>query len=194
MKLKDPKKEGCRLHADRNRMTARCLKVAEKFVPNGYRIIHKQRLSGHVFWKNREFHVPRPVTRKALYIYLHEYAHIYLKHNEADLPIHRREYEAETWAIRMMEYEDIPPPFKMIQQGKAYVLNEIIKALAHGEMKICKSSWKYATTPRWTGHINDPNYIRLTVDNITEMQIVVNKMIDYHYEKGAFKNKERGKL
>jgi hypothetical protein len=81
--------------------------------------------------------VPRPHTREALYIFLHECAHLHLKHfNSCDtedsrlrlaytgngqLPRAQEEYEAEQWAISVMRLEGLKVPKMMIRDAKKYV-------------------------------------------------------------------------
>ena len=84
-----------------------------------------------------EMFIPRPVTRQALYINLHESAHFHLKHFDPEdaqnddlrdaytgnhlLAKGHEEYEAEQWTIATMRREGVPVPRSMLRAAKAYV-------------------------------------------------------------------------
>ena len=67
--------------------------------------------------------MPRPDSRSALYVYLHECAHHHLGHCKPDYrePLWLQEYEAEQWAIATMRREGVPVPRRMIHEAKKYV-------------------------------------------------------------------------
>lgn len=68
-------------------------------------------------------YVPRPTTREALYVYLHECAHHHLGHTKPDYraPLWKQEYEAEQWATSAMRREGLSVPRSMIREAKLYV-------------------------------------------------------------------------
>lgn len=72
---------------------------------------------------SREMYVPQPRDRHSLYVYLHECAHVHLKHIEptSKIPLWKQEWEAEQWAIAAMRRENIPVPRAMIAEAKKYV-------------------------------------------------------------------------
>lgn len=70
---------------------------------------------------SKEILTPRPDTRDGLFYYLHEVAHVVLRHLYLDLPIWQQEYEAEQWAIATMRREHIPVSRKMLKEAKKYV-------------------------------------------------------------------------
>jgi hypothetical protein len=68
-------------------------------------------------------YVPKPVSREALYVYLHECAHHHLGHTKPDYrePLWKQEYEAEQWATTTMRREGLSVPRAMIASAKQYV-------------------------------------------------------------------------
>lgn len=66
----------------------------------------------------RIIEAPRPVTRRALYVFLHERAHHLLGHLEDRKPTHVHELEAEQWAHRTMRSEGLSVPRKETQRAK----------------------------------------------------------------------------
>ena len=75
--------------------------IAVRHLPPGYSVVrYRKNLSGYCDPKNKVIVVPRPRTRKALYIFLHECAHAHLHRNgsRGRVPRHVEELEAEQWA------------------------------------------------------------------------------------------------
>jgi hypothetical protein len=68
---------------------------------------------------------PRPVTRRSLYVFLHEIAHVRLGHLEQEtrkrLKSWQREQEAEDWARDTMRRYGIAVPRKELKRAKDYV-------------------------------------------------------------------------
>jgi hypothetical protein len=70
---------------------------------------------------------PRPITRRALYVYLHECAHFVL-HADGERPQYVEEYEAEQWAHKVMRVAGIPVPRAETRQAKqniSYLLRRV---------------------------------------------------------------------
>jgi hypothetical protein len=84
--------------------------------------------------------VPKPVTRRALHVYLHEVAHVVLEHcplgKGGGKPRHVEEYEAEQWAFNVMRAEGVPIPRKSMASAKSYVARKIRQAERRGAKKI----------------------------------------------------------
>jgi hypothetical protein len=69
---------GDELQRARRAAAERYTAIAMLYVPEGVTIEYRKSLSGYAT-KNKIM-VPSPVTRKALYIFLHECAHVHLGH------------------------------------------------------------------------------------------------------------------
>ena len=118
-------------HQGRQRMRDHCLAVAEKYTPEGVTVEYRMSLSGRAFTREGRMSVPRPVTRRALYIYLHECAHFAL-HSGRRKHRYIEEMEAERWTAAMMRREKIPVPQKSVEEGKCYVRRKVMQALKRG--------------------------------------------------------------
>jgi hypothetical protein len=66
------------LQAARKAAAERFTAIAMSYVPEGYTVEYRKSLSGRHYGKRKLIQAPRPVTRKALYIFLHECAHAHL--------------------------------------------------------------------------------------------------------------------
>jgi len=136
--------------------------------PVSVRVVRiRKTLSGRAY-SAAEIAVPRPVTRRALHIFLHECAHIALGHVKtaqfapmlphggpgpapaASLPRIRRkprhveEYEAEQWAFDRMRESGIPIPRKSLRRAKSYVVYKIRQARRRGAKVIDKDAQRWA--------------------------------------------------
>ncbi len=118
------------LAATRQGLAQHCLTVAAKYTPADLTISYRKRLTGCAWAKSRRICAPRPLTRRALHIYLHEVAHVVLEHYH-DKPEYIQEYEAELWAFEVMEKEGIPVPAQCLRRAQAYVAYLIEKARCH---------------------------------------------------------------
>jgi hypothetical protein len=68
---------------------------------------------------------PRPVTRRALFIFLHECGHFVL-HGLSNKPRYLEEWEAEEWAMARMREAGIPVPRESIWCAKRKVAQRIV--------------------------------------------------------------------
>ena len=99
----------------------------------------------------RRSSTPKPVTRKSLYIFLHECAHAHLhaplwfqsKSAYRKKPKHVIEHEAELWAHEKMRENDISVPRSMTVRAKAYVRRKIRQAGKRA--RIDPAAARYAT-------------------------------------------------
>lgn len=132
-----------KLRAYRQAMAKRCMAVATKHTPANVTVVYRKSLSGWACFAKRQMHTPRPVTRKALYIYLHECAHFHL-HSNSKKPTHVQEYEAEVWAHETMRSSGIAVPRSMTRRAKAYVAYKIRQAVARGAKRIDSKARNYA--------------------------------------------------
>ncbi|PJA14143.1 MAG: hypothetical protein CO113_12225 [Elusimicrobia bacterium CG_4_9_14_3_um_filter_62_55] len=129
-------------------MREACTRAALANTPASVRVIRiRKTLSGRAY-SPEEIAVPRPVTRRALHVFLHECAHVALGHvggnNAAQFgptlphvrpgaaqaapgprprrkPRHVEEYEAERWAFDRMREAGIAVPRKSLRRAKSYL-------------------------------------------------------------------------
>lgn len=115
----------------RRRMRARCMAIACAETPASVRYVKVRRsLSGCAWAVDKHtaaFAAPRPVTRRALYVFLHEVAHVVLGHihgSDRKLKAWQREQQAEDWARDRMRAHGMPVPHKSTRQARAYVAHK----------------------------------------------------------------------
>ena len=113
-------------------MKQRCIDIALKYTPESVMYIRERKnLSGKAYRTHIE--VPRPFTRKSLYIFLHECAHVILEHHGAGKKKrYIEEFEAEQWSIKTMRIEGISVPREMLARAKNYVTRKVKQAQARG--------------------------------------------------------------
>ena len=126
----------------------KCIACALANTPASVRVIQiRKSLSGvaHTNPKSPDFGLlcaPRPVTRKALYIFLHECAHFVLgliaKHRYLE------EMECEKWAHARMREAGLLVPRTMTKRAKEYVRYKIIQAANRGCKKFDQGALKFA--------------------------------------------------
>ena len=119
--------------------------IGMSYLPEGWTFMHCKALAGRCYWKKKYLVGPKPVTRKALYIWLHECAHAHL-HNKSSGPKirHVEEFEAEQWAHAKMREHGIPVPRVMTERAKAYVARKIRQAEKRGAKRIDPAARKFA--------------------------------------------------
>jgi hypothetical protein len=61
--------------AAKRELAERLAKIAMLYVPEGYRIEYRKSLSGRCYMDKKLIQAPKPITCKALYIFLHECGH-----------------------------------------------------------------------------------------------------------------------
>lgn len=135
-----------RLQRGKNRMRELCIQTALLNTPTSVRfVIVRRNLSGCA---NAEvISAPRPVTRRALAIFLHECAHIALCHvgnNGNHKPQHVKEYEAERWAFDRMREAGIRVPRKSLRRAKGYVAYKIRQARKRGAKRVDPNALRWA--------------------------------------------------
>jgi hypothetical protein len=86
---------------------------------------------------------PRPVTRRALQVFLHEAAHYALDHR-SNRPRYLEEYEAEVWSFARMREAGIPVPRKSLETARRDVLGAIQTTLARGMKRIDPKAARFA--------------------------------------------------
>jgi hypothetical protein len=132
------------LQAARRAAAERYMSIALTYLPDGYTVEYRKSLSGVHNGKRKLIKAPRPVTRKALYIFLHECAHAHLHVDNGRVPRHVEEMEAEQWAHAKMREHDVAVPRVMTRRAKSYVAYKIKQALARGAKRIDPKARRYA--------------------------------------------------
>jgi hypothetical protein len=137
---------GAELQAARKAAAERFEAIASKYIPKGYTIEYRKSLSGMHYGQSRKISAPRPVTRKSLYIFLHECAHAHLGHaNKGKVPRHVKEMEAEQWAHEKMRENGVAVPRAMTKRAKAYVERKIKQAVRRGAKRIDPRAKRFAS-------------------------------------------------
>ena len=108
----------------------------------------RKSLTGYVTIRDKFLVGPKPVTRKALYIWLHECGHAHLHPRHGCKPSHVMEYEAEQWAHATMRANGIPVPKSMTDRAKRHVANKIRQAERRGAKSINQQAKAYSKGAR----------------------------------------------
>ena len=152
------KPDASKAREGREQMKLRCQAIAAKYFAQiaqlGSAVHHERRsLTGRAYiyhepqdhwcWV-RVIEAPRPVTRRALYIFLHECAHHLLGHLKDRKPKHVHELEAEQWAHWTMRAEGLAVPRKESARAKKYVARKIQQALKRGAKSIDPKAARFA--------------------------------------------------
>ena len=109
--------------------------IGMSYLPPGWTYTFRKALTGQCVIKDKHIDAPRPVTRKALYIWLHECAHAHL-HIDRRKKRHVEEMEAEMWAHAVMREHGIAVPREVTLRAKRYVGRKIDQAIARGAKRI----------------------------------------------------------
>ena len=145
--------------AGRDRMKARCVECALRHTPGTVRYVKvRSSLSGTAVLDpgGHWIAAPKPVTRKALCVFLHECAHIALGHCEirwtkgkrcvrsCRQPVHVMEMLAEKQAIAWMREDGIPVPPSQLRRAKDNVARKIEQAKARGAKRVDPEALRFA--------------------------------------------------
>ena len=141
---------GAELQAARKAAAERFMAIGLQYVPDGWTVAYRKSLSGRACYGPKRIDAPRPVTRKSLYIFLHECAHAHLHSPDSRKPRHVEEMEAEQWAHAKMREHGIAVPRSMTVRAKNYVARKIRQALRRGAKKIDPAAIRFAGKPRRT--------------------------------------------
>lgn len=131
------------LQKARREAAERFYAIGMSCLPAGWTFAFRKSLSGRAFLTRRHIDAPRPVTRKALYIWLHECAHAHL-HVARRPKAHVRELEAEQWAHAKMREHGVPVPRSMTERAKGYVARKITQAERSGAKRIDPAARAFA--------------------------------------------------
>jgi len=123
--------KSAQLRLAREETARRMMAIADKYTPADIAVEYRARLTGCAWAWSRRIAAPRPVTRRALHVYLHEVAHVVLEHKH-ERPEYIQEYEAELWAFEVMKAEGVEIPPRCISRAKANVAYMIHRATRAG--------------------------------------------------------------
>jgi hypothetical protein len=131
------------LQEARRKAALRFSVIAAKHTPPNLQIVYRKKLTGCAWVRGRKIAVPRPITRRALHVYLHEVGHVVLNHVH-DKPVHVQEFEAEQWAFAIMQREGVAIHQKSIHRAKAYVAQKIMQAIMSGNEPVHLDAARFA--------------------------------------------------
>jgi hypothetical protein len=141
-------RSGAELQAARRAAAERFTAIAMQYVPEGYRVEYRN-CRGYHYPIEKLIQAPRPVTRKSVYIFLHECAHANLRHgHNGKYPRHVEEMEAEKWAHKKMREHGVPVPRAMTKRAKAYVRRKIRQARVRGAKHIDREALAFGKVRR----------------------------------------------
>ena len=157
-KPKPPAKrpDAAALKRGRENTAKRCQEVAELLAKEAgvTTIEYHASLTGKAWLKSKRIKVPHATTRRRLYVFAHECAHIALGHTGRETS-HRQEYESEVWAHESLRRHGIAVPKVETTRAKQYVAHKIHQAVRRGAKSIdpealefSRSHWS-ATVKRW---------------------------------------------
>jgi hypothetical protein len=109
--------------------TDKIAELVKRYRPRGWtiqqsrwrRATSERHASGMADKTKRTLYVPTLVDIDALLIFLHECAHVILKHWDHPLPLHVVEFEAEKFAINVLRNENIRVSSELIDGARARV-------------------------------------------------------------------------
>lgn len=133
------------LQAARKAAAERFFAIGMSYVPPGWLVRYRKSLSGRCFYSGI-IEAPKPVTRKALYIFLHEcaHAHLHCPKGKSKQPRHVEEMQAEQWAHEKMREHGIAVPRAMTRRAKAYVAHKIEQAERRGAKTISAEARRFS--------------------------------------------------
>ena len=105
--------------------------IAFDHVPVGVTVVIRPDLDARAYLTLGVMHTPYPSTALALQVFLHECAHFHF-HRTCSYPIHRQEYEAESWSFAVMRAYGVEVHERSIQCAQGYVSKKIRAAMMRG--------------------------------------------------------------
>lgn len=144
-----------KLKAGKERIRQVCIQTALANTPASVQVVHIRKVLSGRAYSDTKIAAPKPVTRRALHIFLHECAHIVLGHIGTQIiprhsrkPRHVEEFEAEQWAFDRMREAGISVPRKSLKRAKSYVAFKIRQALRRGAKAIDHNAQRWAKRGR----------------------------------------------
>lgn len=134
------------LQAARKAASERFYRIGMAYLPEGYTYKFRKSLWGAHWGERKHIDGPKPLTRKALYIWLHECAHAHLHASPEGKrkTRHVQEMETEKWAHEKMRFHGVPVPKAMTERSIRYVDRKIDEAVKRGAKHIDPEAAKYA--------------------------------------------------
>lgn len=117
-------------------MAVKLEQIALKYVPEGWTVEYRKSLSGRAYGTRKLIQAPRPITRRALHIFLHECGHAHLHFNGKKQKRYIEEYQAEQFAFDTMRKEGVAIPRQSLERAKRYVARKIAQAEVRGAKHI----------------------------------------------------------
>jgi hypothetical protein len=139
-----PRLDAQQLRAAREAAAKRFMAIAMAELPEGWTYTFRKGLSGECRPTEKRIVAPKPTTRKALHIWLHEVAHARLQHGLHNKPSHVEEFEAERWAHARMRAYGVAVPRKMTWRAQHYVATKIRQAERAGAKRIDPDARRFA--------------------------------------------------
>jgi hypothetical protein len=139
-------KTGPELQALRKQAAERFTAIAMQYVPEGYTIEYCKSLSGGHCGARKLIVAPRLVTRRSLYVFLHEcgHAHLHRDGGKWGKSRHVIEMEAERWAHEKMREHGVAVPRAESTEAKRNVARQIRRDIAGGALSIDPKARRYA--------------------------------------------------
>lgn len=108
-------------------------RIVAKYRPRGWKIVETAQVprdaGGLTVFGNNRIYCPFVVDAYSLQVYLHEVAHVKLRHRWTPKPRYVQEYEAEMWSFAALVNEGFPITQKMLKQAKFNVYNLVVKSI-----------------------------------------------------------------
>ncbi len=101
-----------------------------KHLPQGYTYSFRSSLTGRCWRGKKHISAPKPVTRRALHVWLHECHHGMNAYSK--FPSYYAEYQCEMFATRIMGADGIKVHEKSIANAKHYVFKRLEHAVRQG--------------------------------------------------------------
>ena len=114
----------------RKKISEQCYALAMKHLPNGFTYQFRKHLSGRCWRGKKHISAPKPLTRRALHVWLHECHHC--THVYSKFPSYYAEYQCEMFATRTMEAAGIKVHEKSIESAKSYVRKRVEQNVRSG--------------------------------------------------------------
>ncbi len=171
----------------RKKISERCLEVARKHQPKDYTIHYRSSLTGRCCRDGKWLSAPRPVTRRALHVFLHECHHAMNAYSK--FPSYYAEYQCEMFATRTMESAGLEVHEKSLADARAYVKRCLEQSVRSGLLAEDVSpeiaAWcGYSQTRMMTNNLPVPDEIKerlkkclalATSDNENEAELAMAK-------------------
>lgn len=115
----------------------RIQEMMNRYLPMGWTIKapwKSKKHDGEASWaKGRRISLAKyPYDAYSLYVFLHECGHVFMGHchPSSHMPLHLEEYEAERWALMILDIEGIKSPGSIVTSAKRNVRKAIGRDLA----------------------------------------------------------------